>query len=121
MASAETQVVNDVMVRVCSMGARVFKNVRGMFLTRNGAPVKAGLLCNGSSDLIGWHTVTITADMVGRDVAVFMALEAKTEKGRVRPEQVVFIDNVLSAGGIAGVVRCAEDVESVINQWFKKK
>lgn len=120
MASKETQIVNNVMVRACSLGARVFRNVRGMFRTENGALIKAGLMCNGSSDLIGWHTVTITPDMVGERVAVFTALEVKTPTGKARPEQMVFIDNVRAAGGIAGIVRSADDAESVIKQWLKK-
>lgn len=69
----------------------------------------------GASDLCGWKTVIVTSEMVGKPVAVFCAVECKTETGKVRPEQVQFIKNVQRAGGIAGFVRCAEDVSELTN------
>jgi hypothetical protein len=71
-------------------------------------PVRYGLQ-PGSSDLIGWRTVTITPEMVGQQVAVFTSIEVKTPTGRVKPEQQQWLDAVLSAGGIAGVARSVED------------
>jgi hypothetical protein len=62
-------------------------------------------LCKGSSDLIGWTEITITADMVGTKVAVFTAVEVKTKTGRVSDEQKRFIKNVNDAGGIAKIER----------------
>jgi hypothetical protein len=63
----------------------------------------------GSSDLIGWRTVTITPDMVGQRIAVFTSIEVKTPTGRVKPEQQQWLDAVQAAGGIAGVARSVED------------
>ena len=62
-------------------------------------------LCKGSSDLIGWTEITITADMLGSKVAVFTAVEVKTESGKVSKEQQNFINNVNKAGGIAKIER----------------
>jgi hypothetical protein len=75
---------------------------------RRGVPVRYGLQ-PGSSDLIGWRTVTITPEMVGQQVAVFTSIEVKTPTGRIRPEQQQWLDAVQSAGGIAGVARSVED------------
>jgi hypothetical protein len=52
--------------------------------------------------------------MVGCRVAIFTAFEVKSAKGRVRPEQQAFIDNVKAAGGIAGVVRSVEEAKSLL-------
>jgi hypothetical protein len=80
---------------------------------RNPRPLHAGL-CRGSSDLIGWQSVTISPDMVGQTVALFVALEAKTAKGVASDDQRQFVDVVNRAGGRAGIVRSDSDVEAVL-------
>lgn len=57
----------------------------------------------GSGDGIGWHSIEITPDMVGRRVAVFVSLETKSRTGRMRPEQINWLQQVQAAGGIAVV------------------
>jgi hypothetical protein len=69
-------------------------------------------LCKGSSDLIGLKPLIITAADVGRTVAQFAALEVKTVHGRTSPHQQNFLDFVTNAGGIARVVRSADEVKS---------
>jgi len=88
--------------------ATMFRNNVGMAKLKDGGRVRYGLI-KGSSDLIGWRTVTITPDMVGDDIAVFTAIEIKTQKGKTSSEQINFISRVLSAGGIAGVARSEDD------------
>lgn len=73
-------------------------------------------LCVGSSDLIGWKQITITPEMVGKTVAVFTAIEVKTETGRLREEQCKFIDAVRRAGGLAGVARCTADAHRILEE-----
>jgi hypothetical protein len=55
----------------------------------------------GSSDLIGWQTIN--------GVGVFLAIEVKSETGRLRPDQENFIQVVRSAGGRAIVARSVEE------------
>jgi hypothetical protein len=76
-------------------------------------------LCPGSSDLIGWTSVTITEDMVGQNIAVFTAFESKTGKQKVTKKQQNFISRILEAGGIAGVVRKAEDAIQLVRDFMK--
>ena len=57
----------------------------------------------GVSDIIGCHN--------GR----FLAIEIKTERGRVTPHQQRFIDRVNAAGGIGFVARSIEDVVEGLN------
>jgi len=85
----------------------------GTVVLKDARPLHAGL-CEGSSDLIGWTEVTITPDMVGRKLAVFTALEVKTETGRVSEKQLNFIEVVAQAGGIAGIVRTPEGARTII-------
>ena len=95
----------------CSTGdTRLFRNNTGTLKDQNGRPVQFGL-CKGSADLIGWKRVTVTPDMVGSTVAVFLSIEVKTPTGRIRPEQQQWLDAVQAAGGIAGVARSVEDAE----------
>ena len=63
-------------------------------------------LCTGSSDLIGWVTQN--------GIARFLALEVKTKNKKPTDEQLNFIEQVKTAGGIAGVVRGVEDVEKLL-------
>lgn len=84
----------------------------GDVLIRNARPFHSGI--KGMSDLIGWTTVEITPDMVGRKFAVYSAIEVKQKSGRIKPEQQIFIDNVRKHGGFAGVARSAEEAQKVL-------
>ncbi len=90
---------------------RVFRNNVGTARAYNEPKriIKFGL-CNGSSDLIGYHQLEITPDMVGKTVAVFTAIEVKSPGGRVSKDQKNFIEHLRSAGGIAGV--CSNPTEA---------
>lgn len=74
-------------------------------------------LIEGSSDLIGWTTITITPEMVGKDIAVFTAVEAKTGNQKLRKTQKIFIDNVTNAGGIAGMVKSENETLELIQKF----
>ena len=73
-------------------------------------------LCKGSADLIGYRTITITPDMVGQQVAVFLSIEVKTPTGRIRPEQQAWMETIQAAGGIAGVARSVEDALRIVTE-----
>ena len=68
----------------------------------------------GGSDLIGYRRVRVTAEMVGQEIAQFAAVEVKTPRGRVRPEQQQFIDHIVSAGGIAGIARSVDEAKDIL-------
>ena len=71
-------------------------------------------LARGSADLIGWRTITITPEMVGKQLAVFTSIEVKTPTGRIRPEQQAWLDTVQTAGGIAGIARSIRDANEIL-------
>ena len=79
---SETALQNEIRLAVGKLkDTRIFRNNVGMI---NG--VQFGL-CVGSSDLIGFKSVTITPEMVGQKVAIFTAIEVKTESGKVSERQ----------------------------------
>ena len=82
----------------------------GDLIIRNPRPFRAGL-CEGSSDLIGLKTITITQDMVGQQVGQFIAVEVKTKTGRVSKKQQNFTDHINKLGGSAIVARSEDDLE----------
>jgi len=68
----------------------------------------------GSSDLIGLKSITITPDMVGRKVAVFLSPEIKVPGKNPTPHQRDWQDMVLNFGGIAGTARSIEDAQRLV-------
>lgn len=92
----------------------LWRNNVGCLIAKNGRPIRYGLnnvskKANDeykSSDLIGLRKITITPDMVGKTVGVFIAREAKREgwkyKGsEAEKAQKRFIDLVNEMGGNA--------------------
>lgn len=71
-------------------------------------------LCKGSSDLIGWKSVEITQNMVGKRVAIFTAIETKRPtKSKTSDEQNNFIAAVQAAGGIGLIAKSEKDLEQL--------
>lgn len=87
----------------------------GDVLVKNARPLHAGLI-EGAGDGIGWVPVTITEDMVGRTVAVFLSVEAKYGTGRLETAQRTWHSNVLAAGGISIVARSPEQAVDDLRQ-----
>lgn len=70
----------------------------GDVLIQNARYFDAGL-CVGSSDLIGLKSVKITPEMVGTEIACFVAIEVKLPSGRVQQNQINFLEMVKKLGG----------------------
>lgn len=115
MPNAETTLQQQIRLAVGTRpDTRLFRNQTGALPDpRTGRLVTFGL-ARGSADLIGWRTVTITPDMVGRRLAVFCSIEVKTSTGRLRPEQQAWLGAVAGAGGVAGVARSVGDACQII-------
>jgi len=87
--------------------ARVFRNHCGRVQDALGRWHSFGLQ-PGSADLIGWRSLVITQDMVGRTVAQFLSVEVKSATGQLRPDQDRWLQAVTAAGGCARVVWSAD-------------
>lgn len=92
---------------------RLVENRNGRVILADARPLHAGL-CTGSSDLIGWTTVTVTPAMVGQPAALFTAIEVKTARGRLSDDQRRFVDAVARFGGIAGLARSPDDAAALV-------
>lgn len=80
---------------------------------KNPRRVDVGLV-KGGSDLIGWRSLLITADMVGSRIAQFLGIETKDKYKKPTAEQIQFITVVNNAGGAAGVARSTEDAQQIL-------
>lgn len=113
---SEKQTQREILLALGSRpDVRMFKNPQGFFVSEQGWRITYGLH-PGSSDLIGFRTLTILPEHVGRRVAVFVGAEIKTESGRVRPNQLVWQSVVRNFGGIAEVLRSTDDAR-LITEW----
>lgn len=114
MSKAETNISNRIRIVLSAMGARVFRNHRGKHLTMDGKRIVTTGLAPGASDIIGWLPVTVTPAMVGKQLAVFVSIEVKTDDGRTTEEQDTWLDAVHQAGGIAFVARSPAEAEEMV-------
>jgi hypothetical protein len=110
MANLETTLQQEIRLALgIRADVRAFRNQVGSLPDpRTGRLVTFGL-AKGSADLIGWRTITITPEMVGTRLAVFLSIEVKTPTGRVSPTQQAWLSVVHGAGGIAGIARSVPD------------
>lgn len=102
---------------------RLFRNSVGIGMLRNGSYVRFGL-AKGSGDLIGWHSLIVTEEMVGKRLAIFLSIEVKAPKGLTSKEQKIWEQIVNESGGIALIARSPEDVEKILgllNEKLKSK
>jgi len=85
----------------------------GSVTIQNPRFILAGL-CTGSSDLVGWVERTVTPEMVGQKIAVFVAVEAKAAvNGKATPEQLNFLKAVKDSGGKAVLAWNADHMEEI--------
>jgi len=113
MSEAKTQ--QEIRLAAASAGTVLFRNNVGSYQdAKSGRWIQYGVCNPGGSDLIGWTPVTVTADMVGRTVAIITCVEVKSRTGKPTPAQVNFIDAVTKAGGFAGVARSVADLLAIV-------
>lgn len=104
MPQNESAIMHQIMVALSQAGCLIYRNNTGTAFTRTGAMIRFGL-CVGSSDLIGIAPG-----------GKFIAFEVKTDTGRPTIEQKRFINAVIAAGGIAGIVRSPAEALALINR-----
>jgi hypothetical protein len=128
MNQAETNLVRRIMLALGRIShVRLFRNNVGTgwvgksttmpgrgILISDPRRLDAGLI-EGSSDLIGWTSVEITPEMVGKTVAIFTGIEVKTMVGTMSGKQLNFMNQLRTAGGIVGVVRSPEEALKLLN------
>lgn len=78
----------------------------GDVVLRDARPFATGLP-TGFADLFGLVPRTVTVADIGRTMAIFAAIECKTDTGRATKQQHAFLQAVEREGGISGVARSA--------------
>lgn len=114
MSIRETEITNQIRLALSKAGCITWRNecgvgwvgaavhsAEGTTVLRSARRLTFGLM-PGSSDLVG-----MTPD--GR----LLAVEVKTENGRKREKQKLFIDRVRAMGGRAGFARTVESALSI--------
>ena len=118
----EAALLRSLLLVSSKLGATMFRNQVGQYrlarpgcmeCQRFGRIIRSGLAV-GSPDLVGWLPVTIAPEHVGKRLAVFVGIEAKTEAGRLRPEQKAFLAALQRAGAVCGVARSLADLEAIL-------
>jgi hypothetical protein len=119
-SSRETStVLGPIIDTLCRGATRLWRNnVGGLYDQRGrfvayGLGSHAGSVLSGTSDAIGLHSITISPEMVGRRIAVFVAIEAK-DRAPLTPDQRAYLTIIHEAGGIAGVAHSVEDAQQII-------
>ena len=99
----------------CGVGwsGQLVSRIGGRVTLANARPIRYGLT-PGSADMIGWQHITVTADMVGRKLAVFTSIEVKGPAGRLTPEQDNWRRVVKYNGGAAGVARSVAEAAGIL-------
>jgi hypothetical protein len=115
VANSETKLQQEIRLalgRIPSL--RLFRNQVGQLPDpRTGRYVQFGL-AKGSSDLVGFKTIKITPEMIGQEVAQFVSIEIKTERGKLTEVQQNWLQKVKSSGGIVGVARSIQDALKIV-------
>lgn len=94
----------------------LWRNNRGIAL-QGERVVRYGVGPNGASDWIGYRELLVTADMIGKSVAQFVAIEAKRPGEKPDERQQKFIDQVNKHGGIAGSATSREEADEILGRW----
>lgn len=111
---ADGGLVPKLIKRGAELGMKLWRNQTGTYKLADGRYISSGL-CVGSSDLIGYLPVVITSEMVGRRIAVFVAIEAKSPTGRATDRQIDFLNHVVGSGGMAVIATAVEAVDQMVN------
>lgn len=109
----EADIQNSIRLAISNGPIRLWRNTVGNYELKDGRRIRAGL-ATGSPDLIGFKSVYVSPDMIGKRVALFAGVEVKSESGRLHPEQERFLQMLAEAGAISGVARSVEDAKRVM-------
>jgi hypothetical protein len=135
--SNESLIMKQIQIYLSKLGSRLFRNNVGVAwsgkVQRPDRPMTVSVkpgdvvlyaarpvhfgLCVGSSDLIGWTPIKITNDHVGRQFAVFTAIECKSQRGRITNAQEAFALAVQDQGGIAVIARSQSEAAGAIDDF----
>lgn len=95
---------------------RIWRNNVGVYEYAPGKYLRYGL-CNGSADFIGLYSMIVRPEHVGKRVAIFFAPESKARGKDAEEHQDTWLNEIIAAGGIAGVARNGDEADELIRTW----
>lgn len=95
-------------------GSKIIRHANGDITIKNPRPFIGTPA--GFSDLFGVQKITITQDMVGKEIGVFLAMEIKTKTGKLTDLQRNFLTAVQKNGGKSGVIRSTAEALSLLEK-----
>ena len=115
VANSETKLQQEIRLALGTIPSlRLFRNQVGQLPDpRTGRYVLFGL-AKGSSDLVGFKSIKITPEMIGQEVAQFVSIEIKTERGKLTEVQQNWLQKVHDSGGIVGGARSIQDALKIV-------
>lgn len=115
---SESALLYRLLIHCSELGARLWRNNCGQLQDKRGRWIRYGVANPGGSDLIGYLPVTIRPEHVGQTLAVFVAIEGKSDTGTLRPEQRQFLKVVQGHGGLVCVARDESDADLLLAPWL---
>lgn len=124
---SEKAAQNDIRNDLCDVGLFYRANVGtawasnditrlpdGSLLLRDPRPFSTGLPV-GFHDVFGMVPTIVTPEMVGKTVAIFASIDAKSQIGKPREAQQRFADAVIRAGGRAGFAKDGATARRIVS------
>lgn len=107
----ESILVAQIRLKASKMGWVLFRNNVG--ICKQGKRTVRYGLCVGSADLIGWKPIPVCGLHKNHHIymAQFVAIEVKTDTGRITKDQQRFIDAVNAYGGLGIIARSLDDIK----------
>lgn len=78
-------------------------------------PVSNGMGRHGIPDFICCVPITITPELVGESLGIFLGIEAKTRDGKLSEKQSLCLKEIAAARGSAMIVWGSDDVAQISN------
>jgi len=98
-------------------GVRLWRNNNGVLQDKFGNFIQFGL-APGSADCIGFKSILITEEMIGKRIAQFVSIETKSPTGKTNKKRLETQTNwrnmVIEHGGIAGFSRSVEESKALL-------
>lgn len=110
----ESALTRLLLLEASKLGVTLFRNNTGRLPDATGRWVQYGLAV-GSPDLVGWQSVTIGPEHLGRTLAVFVGVEVKQPNGQPSPAQRAFLAALQRAGARCGIARSLDDLSTIVN------
>lgn len=110
---SESDTLRDIILRLSNTDTRLFRMQSGSFRALHSDQViRVGI--PGMSDTIGLRRITVTPELLGRSLAVFVAIEVKSKTGKPHANQLDFVQVVSNLGGYAGIARSVDDARRIL-------